>query len=370
MRYRVIRSLLSQLYAYVLMGSGIFISVLLVLQLLRLSEFLIVYSVSFWDLSKLLFFMSISFLPIVIPTSMVFATFSVMGRFVEKREWLGMLTCGIGYRHLCLAMSLYFALPLSVFCLYLGLDVVPWGSRQVDKTAEAIYNKKSLTSVQQNVFFNLFDEMVMYVGDMDTDKNQMQNIFLYDERDPNVPVTITAQEGEMERNVTDGTIDLNFKRGIVQSHDQSESSLRTMTYKKLKVSAEIAHRSKAIFPLASSLNVTELNNRIRELESEESTPHIYYEFLVDLHRRFALPVAGFVFVLLGFAISLSSQKRYFKLSPMVQSLVVLLVYWSAYIVNNLLTFKGILPAWVGLWATVVLFFIISAQQLYAKRVMY
>lgn len=369
MKYQINRYLVVQLYAYLLLGVFVFISALLILQMLRLSEFLVVYDVSLIDLFLLLSFMSVSFFPIVIPTAMVFSTFSVFGRFVEKREWLGILTCGVGYRRILFPVLAYFALPLSVLCLVVGLNVVPWASQQVDLTAEQIYNKKSLTSVRRNVFFNLLDGMVMFVGGFDSRSNQIQKIFLYDERNPSTPVTIIAKSGQMRRNVGERAFKMDFKDGVVQSHNLAESTLRTMRYEDLQVQAKMEHETMVIFPVASSLDLKTLENRIEQLD-QEGRPPLYYEFLVDYHRRFALPVAGFMFVLLGIALSLSAQKRYFRLSPIIQSFIVLLIYWVVYVVNNLLTFQGYLSAGLGLWVSVLLFFALSCQQLFSKRVMF
>jgi len=369
MRYRVVRDLLSQLYIYCLMGTLVFTTSILVLQLIRFTKFLIEFHVSLLDLLSLLGYMCFSFLPVVVPTAMVFSALTVFGRFVEKKEWLGVLTCGIGYRKFLFPVIVYFALPLSLMCLYFGLEVVPWGNQQVKNTVEAIYNKKSLTSIQKKTFLNVFDGVVLFVHDLDTQANVMKKVFLFDERKPNAPLVVTAKTGTLHRDIPKETLELALSEGMIQSHNVSESSLKLMQYKSLNIEAHIGFKSKGAFPAVMSLRLNELEQKIQEFK-EQGKKRSYLEYLIDYHRRFALPAAAFVLVLFGFALPLSSQKRYIRLSPIIQSFVVMLVYWVIYIVNNVLVQQGIFPAWFGLWFSVVVFFALSIQLLISKRIMY
>ena len=368
MKYRIQRSLLFQLYTRLFLGILIFTSLILVLQILRLSEFLILYHVDFKDLAILIISMGLSFQPLVIPTAMVFASFSVFGHFVERKEWLSSLTSGIGYRHLLPPVVFFFALPVALACLYISLEAVPWCSRQVELTRERITNKKGLASIKGGAFLALADDVLILVQDMDPSTQELKHIFLYDNREFDYPIAIAAQKGFLSKDFTQQKITLNLSQGGLQSYLPKDDVFRYMDFEKLKVEIRLKDPLTVIGAAPASLRYNDLKKTAQRFRAENNLK-AYYEFALDLHRRYALPLSAFIFVILAFAVSISSQKRYIRLSPMVQSLLVLIVMWSLYISGSAMVFNGIIPPWSALWIPNGLFIGVTIQQLATKKIM-
>jgi lipopolysaccharide export system permease protein len=338
---------------------------MLVLQILRLSEFLILYDVQWGDVGVLMASMCLSFQPLVIPTSVVFAAFSVFGRFVSQKEWLGLLSSGIGWRKVLPTMLVFFGIPVSLFCLWVGLEVVPWGSRQAELVREDMFNRKSAASIKTGEFLQLMEHMLFYVDSLDPETQTLYNLFIFDERQPNIPMTITGQKGHLSRSLTQKTMILNVEQGLIHSLPEEDASLRVIKFEDLSIRFELDNKFVIIGAAPASFRLSDLKTELDKLRKENNRTG-FTEFALDFHRRFALPFSVFVFVLLAFALSITTQHRTLRIPPLIQSLLLLTIMWLMYISGSSMVFNGWVSPVLALWFPNALFLSVAIVHLTQK----
>ena len=82
--------------------------------------------------------------------------------------------------------------------------------------------------------------------------------------------------------------------------------------------------------------------QIRDLRRQER------EYLVEVHKKYAIPVACFIFVLIGTPLGIMARKGTFGVAASL-SLGFFLIYWACLIGGEKLADRGFLEPWVGMW---------------------
>jgi lipopolysaccharide export system permease protein len=73
------------------------------------------------------------------------------------------------------------------------------------------------------------------------------------------------------------------------------------------------------------------------------------EYLVEIHKKYAIPVACIIFVLIGAPLGIMARRGTFGMAASL-SLGFFLVYWACLIGGEKLADRGYLEPWVGMWA--------------------
>ncbi|MCI0708328.1 MAG: LptF/LptG family permease [Ignavibacteriae bacterium] len=72
------------------------------------------------------------------------------------------------------------------------------------------------------------------------------------------------------------------------------------------------------------------------------------EYLVEIHKKYAIPVACFVFVLIGVPLGIMARKGTFGMAASL-SLGFFLLYWACLIGGEKLADRGAIDPWLGMW---------------------
>jgi lipopolysaccharide export system permease protein len=80
--------------------------------------------------------------------------------------------------------------------------------------------------------------------------------------------------------------------------------------------------------------------RDRELESDR--------YLVEIHKKYVIPAACFIFVLLGCPLGIITRRGNFGVSGAI-TLIFYVIYWAFLMVGERLADRGIMPPWLSMW---------------------
>jgi len=72
------------------------------------------------------------------------------------------------------------------------------------------------------------------------------------------------------------------------------------------------------------------------------------EYLVEIHKKYSIPVACFVFVLIGVPLGIMARKGTFGMAASL-SLGFFLMYWACLIGGEKLADRGVIDPWLGMW---------------------
>lgn len=341
-----------------LLGVLVFISILLMFQALRLTEFLLVHGIRWTAMLKIMGYMSISFLPMLLPMSLIFAVLMTYNRLSQDSEIIALKSAGVDTVTLIFP-AVIFSVVIAILSAQTSYYLAPWGNRQFEVLITQLGNTKAAASIKEGTFSESFFDLVVYANKVDSKTGVLKDLFIYDEKQPDAPLTIIAPEGQIIPDETSPghSVLLRLSKGQIHRKTESHTVVNFESYDIiLNDPIKLAERKKS----APSLSLDELSEAQQDhtLSDEQRN-----DYLIEFHKRSALAVACFVFSILGVAFGISTNRRSGKSSGFILAVGFIILYWVIY-----LTFEGAvrsnqLPPVVGIWIPNLFFLILGLVNL-------
>jgi lipopolysaccharide export system permease protein len=358
---RIIIYLLSEMLPAFLLGIVIFVSILLMFQALRLTEFVLVHGIKITTLLDIIGYMSISFLPILLPMSLLFAILMTYNRLSTESEIIAMKSTGISGWSL-LTPAVFLATLVFVFSAQTAFFMAPWGNRQFEVLITQLGNTKAAASIKEGSFSEGFFDMVVYANKVDSNSGKMENLFIYDEKESSSPITIIAPRGEIIPDAENPghSILLRLFNGEIHRSGKNHTIINFAAYD-VSLNDPIRFEERKKSP--PSLSLSELNERMDDPKSTDDERKTYN---IEYHKRSALSFACFVFALIGVAFGIQNDRRGAKSSGFVLSVGFIILYWVLYLGFEGLARNGRLPIILATWSSNIIFMIFAFMNLRKK----
>lgn len=355
---RILSYLLSEITPSFLLGVFVFIGVLLMFQALRLTEFLLVHGIKWTALVKIMGYMSISFLPMLLPMSLLFAVLLTYNRFSMDSEIIAFKACGVSTSAITLP-ALIFSLVITIISSQTTFYLAPWGNRQFEVLINRLGNTKAAASIKEGTFSEGFFDLVLYANKVDSQTGQLKDLFIYDEKNPISPLTIIATEGQIIPDDTNPgrSVLLRLFKGQIHRKVESHTVINFDSYDiLLNDPIKLQEKKKT----ASSLYLDELQV-LRH--SGATDPLSRKEYDIEFHKRGALSTACMVFCILGLAFGIITNRRSGKSSGFILSIGFIIFYWIVYLSFESLVRSNQISVWIGLWLPNILFTLFGLYHL-------
>jgi lipopolysaccharide export system permease protein len=333
-------------------GTSIFLLILLMFQAIRLSEFVVLHQVPLSAVGRLCYNLMLSFLPIAVPVSFLFSVLMGISRANSEGEILALQLGGLSLRQIYTPLGI-FSLFVTAFCVYTSLYTVPRGNRAFELLIEKLGNEHVMAQLKPGVFLEGFFGLTIFAEHIVPVKNEMKRVFIYDEREENMPLSITAQAGLLKNNPTKGFYTLRLTNGTIHvDRKEAEGVQQKIDFEVYDINLNVVERADAGREWSPpSYNFEQLKQRLKETAND---PPENRHVQVEIHRRFSLAFSCIVFATLGFFIGILSQ-RGVRSTAILLCIGVAVVYWLAYLAANALALSGWIMPWLGIWMPNVLF---------------
>ncbi len=100
-----------------------------------------------------------------------------------------------------------------------------------------------------------------------------------------------------------------------------------------------------------------------EIANDEYQRKQIREFLVEIHKKYSIPVACFVFILVGAPLGVMARRGGFGIAASL-SLGFFLLYWSSLIGGEKLADRQIIEPWIGMWGANIFIGLLGAFLTY------
>lgn len=341
------RYLLSEITLPLLGGLAFFSFVFLMFQLLRLAEFFIVHGVPFMSLLKLTTLLSLSFLPFALPISFLIALLLAFGRLSMDSELIALKAGGYSLKRLALAPAAV-GVVVSILSLALNLEWVPMAERELKAQLVEIGNTRIVSAIRAGTFTSGFFDLLVYADKVSTKSNQMEGVFIFDEREPKNPLTVVARRGQWvtQRTAQGGsTATLKLYEGNIHRSDASEGSYQKIDFDEYRIFLKMEGAAGAPASKPKMLTASQILEAIEK--SEKADPKGHRVLLGEWWRRLAVAFAPLCFILLGIG-SGCLPTRSVRSSSALIAFAVLLLYYGLLAWGGSLSEQGTLPAWIAL----------------------
>ncbi len=341
-----------------ILGLVVFVSIILMFQVLRLTEFALIHGVDLKTIAEIVGYICISMLPALLPMSLLFAIILTYGRLSSDSEVVAMKASGL-HMGMILGPAIVLGLLVGVLSAQTSFEIAPWGNRQFEILYSRLGSSKAAVAIKEGTFSEGFFDMVVYANKVDSDKGLLENVFIYDERDPTAPLTIIAKHGAI---IPDPK---SPGHSVLLRLDDGDIHRKTTTHTKIKFET---YDIRLVDPIQENIREKSAQsltlNELREiLNNKDLKPEDERTFRTEFHKRWAISILCIVFALIGVGLGTTTNKRAAKTSGMILCIGVIIGYWVLYVTLEGLARNGQLPPALAVWTPIVLFTGIGIETL-------
>ncbi len=312
-----------------------------------------------------------SFLIIVFPVSLFSAILFIYNKLQSDRELVVMRAAGVSQWELA-KPAIILGCVVTAFCYVLTLSLIPNSYREFRHMEYAIRNNMSGLLIQEGEFTSVVSGLTVYARTRDA-TGTLNEIIVYDNRNPQEPVTMMAEKGVViSDSTTDGSADLGS-----ESNAGGGAQILMLNGNRQSVEAggrfSILYFDSYIVEIANDKVPEEERFRdarersLRELISISKTnlgEAEFRRFRTEAHQRFLSPLYNISFTFVALACLLSgSFSRRGQMGRVVTGVVIMVLMQAAALGASNLSVKALafipvmylVPVVPGLVAVWVLF---------------
>ncbi len=341
-----------------ILGILVFMSIILMFQVLRLTEFALVHGVSLKIIGEILGYIIISLLPALLPMALLFSVVLTYGRLSQDSEIVAMKASGISMATL-LSPALILALLVGVISAQTSFIIGPWGNRQFEVLFTRLADAKVSAVIKEGTFAEGFFDMVVYANEVDSKSGVLKKVFIYDEKNSDVPLTIIAKSGSIisDPDRPGQRVLLRLNNGEIHRQELTHTKISFDSYDvHFSEPDVISERAKS----PQSLTLHEIRERLKEKIKD---PEERYVLQTEFHKRWAISILCVVFAAIGVGLGTTTNRRAAKAGGMVLCIGIIVLYWILYIAAEGAARSGSIPASLAIWTPNLIFGIFGFESL-------
>jgi LPS export ABC transporter permease LptG/LPS export ABC transporter permease LptF len=293
---------------------------------------------------------ALSFPPLLsftIPMAVLLGILIGLSRMSSEGEVTALRAAGISVRAFALPVGAVAVLGCAG-ALYCSAYLSPLANRLRVQVEREIGLRQISAELQPRVFEERFPNLVLYVQDaVRGPQPAWRGIFLAEVSDPSRPKITVAQEGVLFRSPNQDQLQLHLVQGTIHETGDSPGEYSLATFSQTDIPVSLPPPS----PTSVKPNVQRTSAELARAPVSDAQG---IEARIELHRRFALPLAALFLTLIAVPLGLFSTKGG-KSSGFVLTLLVIVAYYSLLVGGSSLARQGWLPIWLGVWGANLLF---------------
>ncbi|MFP5247154.1 MAG: LPS export ABC transporter permease LptG, partial [Thermoanaerobaculia bacterium] len=366
------------------LGFTFYTSLILMQKLFDMAGLIIKRSLSAAAVGKLLVFLLPHIIVLTVPMSLLFGILIAVGRLSSDSEIVAMRALGISTRTIYRPVF-FFSFVVFLLNLYLMNYVLPEGNRQFVALRAELTTAAAEKAVKPRVFYDHYDNLMIYVNDVDPSTGQWKGVFVVDSRqeESDAPTTgtemanaaavtaprddvaalshqasgqriIVAKTGNIGIVGRQKDIWMNLTGAETHVWDPSKPDrydhTRNEAQRILLPSGDDSFDSSTLAKSLREMNLRELVEQERLLaQSRSEFDRITRnQARVEIHKKFSIPFACIAFGILGLPLGITNR-RGGKSSGFSLSIAIIVFYYVLIRNGEELATTGKIPAALGMW---------------------
>ena len=381
----------------------------------------------FYIIIELLWYSSITLIPIALPLSILLASIMLIGGMAERSEITALNALGQPFLYLFKPLII-FSFLVAIFSFIISNYAIPFSNLKATNLMYDIMQKKLNINLQEKVFFSDIEGFSIRVEKKDPN-GLMSNIIIYDYSDKKgIKKIFTSQKAKMGITQNNQHLLINLINGenyneVAKNRDEyilkttfdrydlkldlssfqmerttSErfsNRAKTMNTKQLQIGLDSLKKENKRLKnniiqkfklqdenkrgyISNETAVMSINQKEQYLKNYQNQSNILTKkinkFKVELHRKFTLSIACIVMLIIGAPMGAIIKKGGFGL-PVVFSIVLFLIYHIISITSEKMVKKDLIEPIIGMWGStyimliigLILLMIVNKNQLIQKR---
>lgn len=352
---------------------------------------------------------------LAVPMGVLIASIMAFGRLSSTREIVALRANGVSLYSM-MAPTFIASIAVCIGLIIFNNDVLPDTNHRAKMLTTDIYRKKPTLTIVPGLFTTAIQQHAILVRKTFEHSNDLEGVTLCDYSDPRFLSTITAQRGTISwspdyktliMDLYDGEIHeisytgtgqyrrirfekhrtampaegFDFQRSEatestrgdreLSAHDMRmrvDSVRNLLREPRQQIARFFQTEVASIFDTSVSRSIpattdprqsalTRVLMASNQLNSTYSVIRYYErqirEYQVEIHKKYSIPVACIVFILIGAPLGIMSRRGTFGIAASL-SLGFFVVYWAFLIQGEKLADRGFIDPWVGMWIANIL----------------
>jgi LPS export ABC transporter permease LptG len=386
------RYVLKEMIGPTALGFAFYTSIIAMRLLFDLAGMIIRRSLSAGAVGELLLYSLPNIVVLTLPMSLLFGILIAIGRLSSDSEIVAMRALGISTRKIYRPVFL-FSFLVFLITLYLINYVLPKGNARFVALRAELTAASAERVVKPRVFHTEYENLMIYVNDVDPTTGQWKGVFVADSRGDNSQDATTpaqaaqqaaarrededtvgglAQQSSGQRVIVADRGNITLERpskaiwmnlsgaethvwdpGKPDRYDRTESATQRILLPTR--SSGTTFDTNTLARSFREMNLGELLSQERQLSRSRSLSDRYNRniALVEIHKKFAIPFACIAFGVLGLPLGITNR-RGGKSSGFSLSIAIIVGYYLMLTNGEELAGSGKIPPAVGMWSANVI----------------
>lgn len=377
---------------------------------MKFADRLVGKGLSAWVITKLIVYNLAWMVVLVVPMAVLVATLMAFGSMSQNNEIAILKATGVSLYKMIIP-PLAASVVVALFLVHFNNSIYPDSNHAARLLMEDISRKKPTLSLVAGVFSQEVPNYSILAREIDQSNNELKQVTIYDYSNPPKINIVTAQFGKIYFSQNQKKLIMDLKNGEIHESDNVEkNSYRKLRFERHKIAmpAEQFSFEQSAFggprgdrelgapqmlAIVDSLEKIQANYlkdyyaRIKSLiknknaaassDAKSTGQYVYLKaqqkiktdedsimdilsrlnyndkdigrYWVEIHKKYSLPFACIVFVLIGAPLGTMMRKGGFGMAAGI-SLIFFLIYWSFLIGGEKLADRGLLSPFLGMWS--------------------
>ena len=285
-----------------------------------------------WSFLKLMILILPTFLPLVLPLSLMVGALFVYHRMIMESELVVMQASGMGPMALT-TPALYVGMVIALIGYALSTYIAPIANHELVRLQYQIRDDHSVLLLRTGSFNDIKEGLTFYARERGPE-GQMLGILIHDTRKPEKPVTIMSESGELLHGPHGPQVLV--KNGVRQDVDPKTGILSQLTFNSYMVDLGALDDN---FSTRWREPRERMMNELINPDPTDTPPSAVTQFLAEFHMRLTMPFLAITFVLIScmFILTGSFDRRGITVKIVLAATTVIILEATMLSVVNMIT---------------------------------
>ncbi len=344
------RYIMREILGPLTLGFLVYTFLLLMQFLFRSADMIIRREVPAAQVGKLLLFTLPNIVVLTIPMALLFAILVAIGRLASDSELVAMRSNGISLFDLARPVLAISAL-LTVLNAVLMIGALPRGNNALQHLRIDILGSSVTRQVEPRVFYQDWEGLVLYIFAAPQESQYWEGVFVAENLPSNENQVTVAERGQVRLDEAGDRLVLHLENAVIHKMDfRSPEKYHTTLISSLDRVLVDEYTSQQRHKATTSKGVRE--QTLTELREQAANPELTKELRlatrIEIHKKFSIPAACFVFGLLALPLAYRTG-RGSRSSGFAVSIAVILLYYILLTNGEEMARVGKLQPWLGMW---------------------
>ncbi len=345
------RYILGEVLSHTLIGCALFTFILFMRDLPHILEMVVRNSSTLTNVAEIFLFTLPNTFRVTIPMAVLVGILLGLSRLAADSEIVAMRASGLGIGYFVWVASIVAGIG-TILGLANSVFVAPRANQAILDMEQFLETSQASFEIQPRVFYEDFRNRVLYVQDVrgGTGAANWREVFMADVSDPATPLITTAESATV---VNDSPQELLMRLRNGAEHQTSSGQpqqYNISTFSSTDLPLTLSPQSDIhLGRLDTAIYAMPLGQLIEKTHGKDPT-----RYEIELHTRFAYPVACIVLMLVGVPLGVTSR-RGGKSSALVFTLLLVVLYYVLSYTGIALSKQHRLPPSLGVWMANLVF---------------